>query len=79
MGSGILSPWHIAILVMALLLIYGPKRLPELGRSLGQGLREFKGTLSGPSDSGSDEEVEPGAASLAASAKALSVREHDTL
>jgi sec-independent protein translocase protein TatA len=77
MGSGILSPWHIAILVMALLLIYGPKRLPELGRSLGQGFREFTGTLSGPPDSASDEELEPGAAPLAGSARA--VREHDTL
>jgi sec-independent protein translocase protein TatA len=79
MGSGILSPWHIAILVMALLLIYGPKRLPELGRSLGQGLRELKDTVSGPSDSALDQEFEPGAAPVAASAKALSVREHDTL
>jgi sec-independent protein translocase protein TatA len=42
MGTGIISPWHIAILVLVLLLVFGPKRLPEMGRSLGRGMREFK-------------------------------------
>ena len=34
--------WEIAILLLVLLLVFGPKRLPEMGRSLGRGLREFK-------------------------------------
>lgn len=42
----------IVVLVIAL-LIFGPKRLPSLGRSLGQGLREFKDSIGGDS---SDEE-----------------------
>jgi sec-independent protein translocase protein TatA len=40
--AGVLSPWHIAILVLVLLLVFGPKRLPEMGRSLGKGMRELK-------------------------------------
>jgi sec-independent protein translocase protein TatA len=39
----------IIILVVAL-LIFGPKRLPEIGRSLGRGMREFKDSVSGKDD-----------------------------
>jgi len=46
MGTGLVSPWHIAILAIVLLIAFGPKRLPEMGRSLGKGLREFKDSLS---------------------------------
>jgi sec-independent protein translocase protein TatA len=48
--TGLLSPAHIAILLLVLLLVFGAKRLPELGRSLGSGLREFKHTLDGDQD-----------------------------
>jgi len=40
MGS--VGPWEIALIVLVLLLVFGPKRLPGIGRSLGRGLREFK-------------------------------------
>ena len=43
-GIGI---WEIAILLIVALLVFGPKRLPEMGRSLGRGLREFKDSVSG--------------------------------
>lgn len=46
---GLFSPWHIAILVLVVLLVFGPKRLPEMGRSLGRGMREFKDSISGNS------------------------------
>ena len=39
----------IVILIVAL-LVFGPKRLPEIGRSLGKGMREFKDSISGGSD-----------------------------
>jgi sec-independent protein translocase protein TatA len=39
---GGLSPIHIAIVVVVLLLVFGPKKLPDLGRSIGSSLREFK-------------------------------------
>jgi TatA/E family protein of Tat protein translocase len=45
--SGLENPLHIAILLVILLLVFGAKRLPELGRSLGQGVSEFKGGLLG--------------------------------
>lgn len=47
MGSGILSPGHLAIVLVVLLLVFGARRLPELGRSLGSGMREFKQSVSG--------------------------------
>ncbi len=43
------GPELIAILVIALLVL-GPKRLPEAGRSVGKGLREFKDAISGKAD-----------------------------
>jgi sec-independent protein translocase protein TatA len=46
---GLDNPAHIAILVVALLLIFGARRLPEIGRSLGHGIREFKGAVTGES------------------------------
>jgi len=44
---GLDSPWHWLILVAVLLLLFGSKRLPEMGRSLGKGMREFKDSVSG--------------------------------
>jgi sec-independent protein translocase protein TatA len=38
---------ELVILLVALLIIFGPKRLPEMGRSLGKGMREFKDSISG--------------------------------
>jgi sec-independent protein translocase protein TatA len=39
--------WEILILLLVVLLVFGPKRLPEMGRSLGKGMREFKESISG--------------------------------
>jgi sec-independent protein translocase protein TatA len=47
MTAGVFSPWHIAILVLVILLLFGPKKLPEIGRSLGGGMREFKDSVTG--------------------------------
>jgi sec-independent protein translocase protein TatA len=44
---GLDNPLHIAFLVVVLLLVFGAKRLPEIGRSLGGGMREFKDSISG--------------------------------
>ena len=47
------NPIHILFLLALLLLVFGAKRLPEMGRSLGSGLRGFKDSLtSGPDDQG---------------------------
>jgi sec-independent protein translocase protein TatA len=47
----------IVILVVAL-LIFGPKRLPEIGRSLGRGMREFKDSITGDDNEAEAEKVE---------------------
>jgi sec-independent protein translocase protein TatA len=44
------GPLEIAIVLVIVLIIFGPKRLPELGRSMGRGIREFKGSISGDDD-----------------------------
>jgi sec-independent protein translocase protein TatA len=46
---GLDNPIHLAILLMILLLVFGAKRLPEMGRSLGSGLRGFKESINGES------------------------------
>jgi sec-independent protein translocase protein TatA len=45
MGSGLLSPLHLALVLLIVLLVFGARRLPELGRSLGTGMRELKHSL----------------------------------
>jgi sec-independent protein translocase protein TatA len=44
---GLDNPLHIAFLLIVLLLVFGAKRLPEIGRSVGAGMREFKDSISG--------------------------------
>ena len=54
MMSGIGLPEILIVLVIALVVL-GPKRLPDAGRSLGRGLREFKGAISGGDDRDDDD------------------------
>jgi sec-independent protein translocase protein TatA len=44
---GLDNPIHIAFILIVLLLLFGAKRLPEMGKSMGEGLRGFKDSLSG--------------------------------
>ena len=45
--TGWTSPTHIVIILLLALLLFGAKRLPEIGRSLGTGMREFKDSVTG--------------------------------
>jgi sec-independent protein translocase protein TatA len=54
---GLDNPLHIAILLLIVLLVFGARRLPELGRSLGEGMRGFKDAITG--NSASDREAPP--------------------
>jgi sec-independent protein translocase protein TatA len=45
--TGWTSPTHIILLLLIALLLFGAKRLPEIGRSLGTGMREFKDSVTG--------------------------------
>jgi len=44
-----IGPWEIVLLLLLALLLFGAKRLPEIGRSLGTGMREFKDSVTGNS------------------------------
>jgi sec-independent protein translocase protein TatA len=52
---------ELAIVLIIALVVFGPKRLPELGKSLGKGIREFRGSVSGesPDDVERPEAIEP--------------------
>jgi sec-independent protein translocase protein TatA len=45
-----IGPMEIIVLLVIALIVFGPKRLPELGKSLGGGMREFKDSITGRHD-----------------------------
>jgi sec-independent protein translocase protein TatA len=57
---GSIGPGELIIVLVIALIVLGPKRLPEVGRSVGKGMREFKDAVSGmnPLDNDDDDEVE---------------------
>ena len=55
----ILQPTHLIFILVIALLVLGPKRLPEVGRSLGRGLRDFKMAISGDEPERHDEVASP--------------------
>jgi sec-independent protein translocase protein TatA len=57
--TGLTSPLHIVILLLIVLLLFGAKRLPEIGHSMGKGMREFKGALMGEDEKPASPELVP--------------------
>lgn len=51
-----IGPLEIVIVLVIVLIIFGPKRLPDLGRSLGRGMREFKDSVTGKDREDEDED-----------------------
>lgn len=49
-GTDILQPTHLLLILLVALIVLGPKRLPEVGKSLGRGLRDFRQGISGVQD-----------------------------
>lgn len=47
MFSGLESPMHLLVVLIIAVLVLGPKKLPEVGRSLGSGIRQFKDSIEG--------------------------------
>jgi sec-independent protein translocase protein TatA len=68
-----IGPLEIVVILIIALIVFGPKRLPELGRSMGKGIREFKGSLTGDNKDDDDDvrEIERGK-------RATVVREEET-
>lgn len=57
MLEGLFQPLHLLIIAGIALLVFGPKKLPELGRGLGDGIRGFKSAMSGDGKIGQEEAV----------------------
>ena len=56
---GPIGPLEIGIILFIVLIIFGPKRLPELGKSLGQGMRGFKDSVTGKDKDEEPERLDP--------------------
>ncbi len=52
--EGLFQPTHLFFILLIVLIIFGPGKLPELGKGLGKGIREFKDALRGGMDKNSD-------------------------
>jgi sec-independent protein translocase protein TatA len=53
------GPLELVVVLAIALIVLGPKKLPEVGRSLGRGMREFKDSLSGEHEEEREEEAKP--------------------
>ena len=75
-GIGI---WELLILLLVLLLLFGPKRLPEMGRQLGKGMREFKDSVTGEAHGDEAAALPPAEPAVPAAPAAPHKRERDTI
>jgi sec-independent protein translocase protein TatA len=73
-----IGPLEIGIVLVIVLLIFGPKRLPGLGKSLGTGMREFKDSITGKDDDRDDDAVPTERATLASAEEPLRDSETST-
>jgi sec-independent protein translocase protein TatA len=57
MGVGVIEPWHLVLILIIALVIFGPGKLGDIGGSLGRGIKEFRSSMSveDTKDSKSDE------------------------
>ena len=56
MGEGLFQPMHLLVIFFIALLVFGPRKLPELGRGLGDGIRELKKGLQDSANSTSSDQ-----------------------
>ncbi len=73
-----IGPMELVIVLVIALVVLGPKRLPEMGRSLGRGMREFKDSISGRDDRADDDDRGELTATTADTEPVASARERDT-
>ena len=57
---GFIGVPELLLLGLVVLLVFGPKRLPEMGRSMGRGLREFKSSVTGDNNNKDEESIDLG-------------------
>ncbi len=58
MGEGLFQPWHILLIIGIALLLFGPSKFADLGKSMGEGIRNFKSAVKTP-DGEKDPAKEP--------------------
>jgi len=63
MFEGLFQPTHLLVIFGIALLVFGPRKLPELGKSIGEGIRGFRSAMKGP-ESSAQEATNPNDASL---------------
>jgi len=73
------TPWHIILLLVIALLLFGGKRLPEIGRALGSGMREFKDAITGHSGGVADAQPELPPAEATATRTTATPTERETV
>jgi sec-independent protein translocase protein TatA len=61
MGEGLFQPLHLLVIVIVALLVFGPKKIPELGKGLGEGIKNFKEGMKQGSDTTSAKDEAPAA------------------
>jgi sec-independent protein translocase protein TatA len=60
--GGLFQPWHLIVILVIVLVLFGPSKLPSLGQSLGKGIRDFRTSLSnGGADDEEKKKEEPAA------------------
>ena len=52
MFSGLDNPIHLLVIAVVVIILFGPSRFPQIGRAVGSGIRELKGSLSGEDEPG---------------------------
>jgi sec-independent protein translocase protein TatA len=57
--TGLTQPWHIILILFIALMLFGGRKLPEIGRSLGTGMREFKDSITGHASPEPSRQLEP--------------------
>jgi sec-independent protein translocase protein TatA len=75
MFTGLESPAHLLFVLLVVLLLFGAKRVPELGRGLGEGLREFREGMKAGSEPGEDSRQSTAARRISARPKQEEDRE----
>jgi sec-independent protein translocase protein TatA len=73
------TPWHIILLLVIALLLFGGKRLPEIGKALGSGMREFKDAVTGNTPTVADTTPELPPAEPAVVVTPAAPAEHETI
>jgi sec-independent protein translocase protein TatA len=59
MGEGLFQPLHILLIIGIALLLFGPSKFADLGKGLGEGIRNFKSSMKEPENKDKDKDKEP--------------------